>query len=452
MDTSADIPVYFFPINATRGDESSVSLLAKWAKLATLSDAGRDKLTSQRVAEIIQGISSTFNFNQQQASTVAIVVRRYYFNELRLEDLPSVLAREIPVEFSRAKEITRLILEKIINDRSQEVASQAQQDSLLLSEALQAYPELGEQLITSEKISLKNFPEPVRPSLKNWLADYTFTVGYDNKDTIKRGNYIFHGNNTLHLSAIDRQKLAYVLKAHDDNSELTINKNLKQIVFPAFHSEPATIARPQEETPAIKSYAAPISYQPIQPVAPRPTPQPQHIKPIPAPEPKAQTQLFQSANLHQNSFFSNSNQRPQAAPLNQNRIEQKPPAAKISYSSAQKLPYEKISSARSEELHAQQILQETPLKKPALQQSANVSRLSRMSPPASRDTQATSFNNPAIQKNAMPQNNISTQNSNFAPTATPRPHSFTIKPIFSKSQAKDETRSLPKNVVNLKDM
>ncbi|MFA6973955.1 MAG: hypothetical protein WC238_04450 [Parcubacteria group bacterium] len=233
MYTANIIESYFFPISATRGDESSAAILAKWDKLDTLSETCKDKLTSQKTAEQVQRISFTFNLGREQASRIAIAIRSYYFGELSLQDMPFLLAKEIPIDFSKAKEITNLITQKIINDNSQEIAYQAQLDHLPISEALKVYPEIGEQMITSERISLKNFPEPVRPSLKNWLADYTFTVGYDNTDSIKRGNYIFHGNNTLRLLAADREKLGYILKAHDEQSPITIDKVRKQIVFPA---------------------------------------------------------------------------------------------------------------------------------------------------------------------------------------------------------------------------
>jgi hypothetical protein len=103
--------------------------------------------------------------------------------------------------------------------------------TLSLTDALKQFPEAGEQLITSEKIKLTNFPEPVRPSIKNWLADYTFTVGHGSHDSIARGNYVFHTPNTIRLSNQDREKLAYILKAQDEGLSVTVNTNLKQIVF-----------------------------------------------------------------------------------------------------------------------------------------------------------------------------------------------------------------------------
>ncbi|MEK7598144.1 MAG: hypothetical protein AAB487_00200, partial [Patescibacteria group bacterium] len=66
-------------------------------------------------------------------------------------------------------EIEPWILEAEKEKRNQSLKMQQVQESLVkatLSEALKNYPELGEQLITSEKITLHSFPEPVRPSIK----------------------------------------------------------------------------------------------------------------------------------------------------------------------------------------------------------------------------------------------------------------------------------------------
>jgi hypothetical protein len=104
-------------------------------------------------------------------------------------------------------------------------------EKIILSEALKKYPEAGEQLITSQKIELKSFPEPVRPSVKNWLADYVHLLGYEDHDAIERTNYLFHTTNTHHLSEADRERLACILKAFDEKTPINIDPVRKQIIF-----------------------------------------------------------------------------------------------------------------------------------------------------------------------------------------------------------------------------
>lgn len=101
-----------------------------------------------------------------------------------------------------------------------------------LSDALKNYPELGEQLITSNRIKLKNFPEPVRPSINNWLSDYTFSLGFESHSAMDRGTYLFRNENSKMLSSTDREKISYILKAYDENSLVDVNVNTKQIIFP----------------------------------------------------------------------------------------------------------------------------------------------------------------------------------------------------------------------------
>lgn len=101
-----------------------------------------------------------------------------------------------------------------------------------LRDAIQKYKELNDQLITSLHIRLKNYPEPVRPSLKNWISDYTFKTGFDSHSSMDRGTYLFQSENTKALNAIDRRKLGYILKAYDENAEVEVDETSKQIVFP----------------------------------------------------------------------------------------------------------------------------------------------------------------------------------------------------------------------------
>lgn len=227
------------PTTVNPDDETSTQLIKTRDQFLTLPENIKEILSSNETSEKIKNIGGIFNLELLQIASISRAIRNYYFEELKLEDIPFVLAKEIPIDFSKAKEITKLVIEKIINDKSYEQAYQARLENLPLTEALKKYPELGEQLITLEKITLKNFPEPVRPSLKNWLADYTFTLGHEKHDAVQRGNYLFQSGNTKRLASGERQKLAYLLKAFDEGAPVTINKETKQLIFP----QPAEFAR-----------------------------------------------------------------------------------------------------------------------------------------------------------------------------------------------------------------
>ncbi len=96
---------------------------------------------------------------------------------------------------------------------------------------MRIYPELGEQAITSDHIKIMSFPEPVRPSVKNWIADYTYDLGRETHSAIVRSNYLFHSKNAQGLTSNDRANLSYILKAFDEKSLVTVDKASKKIIF-----------------------------------------------------------------------------------------------------------------------------------------------------------------------------------------------------------------------------
>jgi len=209
------------------------------------------KLSSSETSEIIQRIGHNFNLELLQLADISRAVRSYYFGELKLEDMPFVLAKEMNIDLTQAKEIAHIIIDKIINDTSQEKAYQDNLEKLNISEALKKYPELGEQLITGNRIKIKNFPEPARPSLKNWLADYAILMGRETHTAIERGNYLFQSENGKSLSSSDRQRLNYILKCLDENTPVSVNKSTQQIVFPQI-SENNAFSAPESTKPPIE--------------------------------------------------------------------------------------------------------------------------------------------------------------------------------------------------------
>ncbi len=131
------------------------------------------------------------------------------------------------LEDEKEKALEKKSREELLRKEAQNIVS------LPIPQALKEIPEIGEQLLTAERIQILSFPDPVRPSLKNWLADYTSFFGYDKHTAIEIGNYLFHGENTRKLSDSDRQKLTYLFTAFNANTPVSVNKNMKQIVFPA---------------------------------------------------------------------------------------------------------------------------------------------------------------------------------------------------------------------------
>lgn len=249
----------------TKGtEEIKKELLEKWKKryanaqifpssLAGMNPELIKSLLSFQNTLFYNDLAKKFNLNQQQRDNLPRIVWYICLNK-KWEQLKMSVINDLPINPAIADQIMSLLNQNIIL-KARELSTQRftpqnnsvnlqketaanQIISITANDAIKAYPELGEQMITSEKIQLKNFPEPVRPSIKNWLADYTFNLGYGKHDAIARGNYLFQNANTRQLNSQDRQKLALILKSFDENSMITINKETRQIVFPATKEDP----------------------------------------------------------------------------------------------------------------------------------------------------------------------------------------------------------------------
>jgi hypothetical protein len=261
---------YFSPVVVQPlGLETVEQFKNRWSKFDALSDTVKNKLSSDKISETVKLLKERFSLNLIQTGSISRSVRSYYFGELKLENLASVFTKEMGIDLNKAQEIAKAVVQKIINDKSQEIAYEAQLAHLTIPDALKKFPDLGEQLITSNHINIKSFPEPVRPSIKNWLFDYTFNMGHETHDSMTHGTYLFQNANAKALSAADRQKLEYVLKAYDENTPVTVNMNTKQMLFPT--------AGNNEQRTTINKIPAASSQSNIKYQTPNTNPEPEDI-------------------------------------------------------------------------------------------------------------------------------------------------------------------------------
>lgn len=284
--------------------EDEKSYWEKWDKYKLLSDNEKDLIASNELAENIRSICTKNHFGQNEASAISTIVRLILFKEISINNLASNLTKLLNLQ----AEIVNTLSEEIVNglkDARSQLENQKYTEkeekgdekekftliSIRLLEGLKNLPELSDQVITSEKIILRNFPDPVRPSLKNWLNDYFSTLGNRRHDSVERGNYLFQSANARKLSSADRQKLAFVLKAYDENTPVSINKDSKQIIFqiiskPAKEERGAMINNQQTENriPGRISFSSPqkLPYERMKnnlekPLTPQSTPLPKNV-------------------------------------------------------------------------------------------------------------------------------------------------------------------------------
>lgn len=203
----------------------------RWERFRLLPEAIQEKVSGDRTADAISKMAESFDLERSQIIAVSRAIRRYYFGEITASGILAVIAQETGLAPDICEKIHRSILAEIINENGTGKEPERKMSKMAIVEALRKFPEIGEQRITSDQIELKSFPYPVRPSIKNWISDYTFNVGLKNKDSLIRNGYLFRNPNTAKLSDHDRARLLEILKSFDEGIAVSVDENRKLIVF-----------------------------------------------------------------------------------------------------------------------------------------------------------------------------------------------------------------------------
>ena len=103
--------------------------------------------------------------------------------------------------------------------------------SLPLEKALQAYPKIEQQFIGSSALRMNYSPNPMNPSVRNWITDYHDMLGSQKHGTLERSRYLFQSPNGKNLDAMSRKKLSEVLQSLDEGGVLNIDSENQRIVF-----------------------------------------------------------------------------------------------------------------------------------------------------------------------------------------------------------------------------
>ena len=274
--------------------------------------------------------------------------------------------------------------------------------SATIEEALEKIPELGEQQITSEKIMLGKFPDPIRPSIKNWLADYFSNIGNEKHDSMQRGIYLFQSLNGKKLNAEDRHRLDYLLKAVDGNLPITIDALSKKIIFPKFEQASQPKANP---LPTIKPN---FNNPPVKPVENKITP---------------------TSNIQSTRF-----------------------------SSTQKLPFEKQVSIQLATINkpAQSRVRSASQSFFAPQKTSQpTSSLKQQTAPASAQSFPSSFGQKTNSNNSQSKNNVDLKNTQPIQAKAEMPNTYQpyrITPIGRQTEKEPDQIKKLVNVINLKDL
>jgi hypothetical protein len=129
--------------------------------------------------------------------------------------------------------------------------------SLPLLQALSKYENLGNQLITGERLKIKSQAEPVRPSLLYWVKYYRDEMGIGQHNSVERGQFLFRSENGRKLSAEERERVNLILKSIEENFPLSIDPGRQEIIFPAFQG--VLVDSPASNTFGITSAGKPVN-------------------------------------------------------------------------------------------------------------------------------------------------------------------------------------------------
>ncbi len=346
-------------------EEIKKELLEKWQrryagtqilpdKISGLNPELVNFLLSFRHTLFYNSLAKKFNLDQKQRDALPHIVWNVCLVK-NWEDLPGIIQEKIGLNGTSAAAITSEINQNILSKAKSfpagnftekkpftEKSIQTKLETLTVADALKKYPEIGEQIVSDERIESKTRHGLVRPAIGNWIADYRYVMGFGHHDAIGRANYLFQSINGRKLSSSERQRLAYLLKAFDENQAVAVNKDLKQIVFPEFSANriaPSAEKEAFRQKPSIRPVTAPSS-----PSAPKlPTASLDKLKaffrdaPPVTPRP---AQISASQSPTQPSARQPDNQKT-GQPDNQ-----------IRFSSPQKLPYEKEKEAAQKDVPA----------------------------------------------------------------------------------------------------
>lgn len=207
------------------------------------------------------------NFEETKLKNLALEICYKRFYPLRdylkgIEDLIKNLGGEIPKdtslyseEFKKRKEEKKKKAQKAISYKQEAVSFKAEEkkvkiEKLPLKIAIQKYPKILKQFITAKPIKIKEFDEPVNPTLKNWLSDYLDKMGGGFHNSFERVDYLFNSENGKKLDSVDRNILNSVLKSYDEGLSLPIDQELSELVVSKLLAE--INLSPEEVSPEIR--------------------------------------------------------------------------------------------------------------------------------------------------------------------------------------------------------
>lgn len=241
---SANATQLYHPMLLPSGDGSVDSQMELWDRFQKLEARYKDILVSRELAQKIQEFEKRFQLASPEVLALSLIVRKIFFGELDLNAAEEKIKVDLPGAAVHAKAIVEAIQKEVMTivpapepviEEAPYIPSEQTPTTvkLPLLKAMSEYKHVADQLITSEKLKLRNSMELMRPTLSNWIRSYREELGVGFHEPTQRANFLFQTVNGKKLSNEDRAKLNLILKSIEENFPLDIDPKREMIIFPA---------------------------------------------------------------------------------------------------------------------------------------------------------------------------------------------------------------------------
>lgn len=257
--TKINSPIYY-PLLASEeingGAVSKIEAQEIWSRFDLLSENEKALLTDEEMPKKIKELQDKLGCDDASIESVSVLLRWFFFKEVDEQGLYISLQEIVAEKADQAlkfiqKEILTIKPKVKVEEVSEEEKKQvAVTVKLPLLQALSKYEQLGNQLITRERIKIKSQSEPVRPSLLYWIKYYRDELGVGHHDSVQRGNFLFRSENGKRLSPEERERVNLVLKSVEENFPLEIDTEQGLVLFPTFVAPQAPRPVPQAAAPS----------------------------------------------------------------------------------------------------------------------------------------------------------------------------------------------------------
>ncbi len=205
-----------------------------WEKFNTMPIKIQKILKSDELTEFVYNIEKRYHFSDKQTEDFSVLVRKYFFREISENEFAQKVSQMCHSTTDDAIKLFRVILAiepKEELEENKDVSLKRNTVQISFTNALANYPKVKEQFITEQPIIAKPFLQPLKPTLKNWIMVYEKILDVSRHNTIERGDFVFRAEATNGLTHSERADLAHILRARDEDGQITIDRDTSEIVF-----------------------------------------------------------------------------------------------------------------------------------------------------------------------------------------------------------------------------